>query len=33
VAKGSDRADGFSMSRLADEYVAIYERLSSGPTR
>jgi phosphatidylinositol alpha-mannosyltransferase len=32
VAKGSDRADGFSMSRLADEYVAIYERLSSGPT-
>ena len=33
VAKGSDRADEFSMSRLAVEYVAIYERLSSGPTR
>jgi phosphatidylinositol alpha-mannosyltransferase len=33
VAKGSVRADGFSMSRLADEYVAIYERLSSGATR
>jgi phosphatidylinositol alpha-mannosyltransferase len=29
VAKGGDRADGFSMSRLAAEYVAIYERLSS----
>ena len=29
VAKGSDRADEFSMSRLAAEYVAIYERLSS----
>ena len=29
VAKGSDRADEFSMSRLADEYVAIYSRLSS----
>jgi phosphatidylinositol alpha-mannosyltransferase len=32
VAKGSDRADEFSMSRLAVEYVAIYERLSSGIT-
>ena len=29
VAKGSDRADEFSMSRLAAEYVAIYEKLSS----
>jgi phosphatidyl-myo-inositol alpha-mannosyltransferase len=32
VAKGSDRADEFSMSRLADEYVAIYARLSSRAT-
>ena len=32
VAKGSDRADEFSMSRLADEYVAIYSRLSSRVT-
>ena len=29
VAKGSDRADEFSMTRLAAEYVSIYERLSS----
>ena len=29
VAKGRDRADEFSMSRLADEYVTIYTRLSS----
>jgi phosphatidylinositol alpha-mannosyltransferase len=33
VAKGSDRADEFSMSRLADEYVAIYTTLSSLGTR
>jgi phosphatidyl-myo-inositol alpha-mannosyltransferase len=33
VAKGSDRADELSMSRLAAEYVRIYERLSSGITR
>ena len=29
VAKGSDRADEFSMSRAGRSYVAIYERLSS----
>ena len=29
VAKGSDRADEFSMAHLAAEYIAIYERLSS----
>ena len=29
VAKGNDRADEFSMSRLADEYVAIYTKLSA----
>lgn len=33
VAKGSDRADEFSMARLAAEYVAIYETLSSKNTR
>jgi phosphatidylinositol alpha-mannosyltransferase len=30
VAKGTDRADQFSMSRLADEYVAIYTKLAAG---